>query len=111
VPRLVTAVSKFSAVKSADRSTEAIGPNAVAGSASSTAVRPVKWTSPANATVMPAGGPLAAGFERAEWLALTAPETVPVVAVSAGPFAAGDRGKRARCRKMISIPRRSTRQA
>jgi len=38
-------------VKSADPSTEAIGPNAVAGRSSSGAVRPVKCTSPANAKV------------------------------------------------------------
>ena len=47
----MTAVSRFSAVKLAARSTELIGPNAVAGSCSSRAVRPVKCTSPAKASV------------------------------------------------------------
>ena len=51
VPPLVMAVSRFTAAKSADRSTAEIGPNAVAGSASSLAVRPAKFTSPANASV------------------------------------------------------------
>src|SRR6516164_4360039 len=52
------AVSRFTAVKSADRSTPAIGPNAVAGSVSRRAVRPAKFTSPANASVMlPAAAP------------------------------------------------------
>jgi len=51
VPRLVTAVSRFTAVKSADLSTDEIGPSAVAGSFSSFAVRPVKCTSPAKASV------------------------------------------------------------
>ena len=40
-------------VRSADPSTVATGPNAVAGSASSLAVRPAKCTSPANIKVMP----------------------------------------------------------
>src|ERR1019366_8511813 len=53
-PRLVTAVSPFSMVRSADLSTAEIGPNAVAGSVSSAAVRPVKCTSPAKASVMAA---------------------------------------------------------
>src|SRR5271166_1466178 len=46
------AVSRFTAAKPADRSTAAIGPNAVAGSASSRAVRPAKFTSPAKASVI-----------------------------------------------------------
>ena len=41
----------LTAAKSADRSTAEIGPNAVAGSASSLAVRSAKFTSPANASV------------------------------------------------------------
>jgi hypothetical protein len=44
-------VSRFSAVKSADLSTAVIGPNALAGSLSSRAVRPAKLTSPAKASV------------------------------------------------------------
>src|SRR6266849_9979508 len=50
------AVSRFTAAKSADRSTLVMGPNELAGSPSSRAVRPVKWTSPANASVTSAGG-------------------------------------------------------
>src|SRR5207248_1941409 len=43
--------------RSASASSGAIGPNACGGSASSVAVRSVKWTSPAKASVMsPAGG-------------------------------------------------------
>jgi hypothetical protein len=45
-------------VKSAVDKTDAIGPNAVSGLASSGAVRPVKWTSPAKARV---SGPAAEG--------------------------------------------------
>ena len=46
------AVSRFTAAKPADRRTAAIGPNAMAGSASSRAVRPAKFTSPAKASVI-----------------------------------------------------------
>jgi hypothetical protein len=46
-------------VRSADLSTAEIGPNAVAGSVSSAAVRPVKCTSPAKASVMAAAAALA----------------------------------------------------
>src|SRR2546430_7987450 len=57
VPRSVTALSKLTIVRSASASSGAIGPNACGGSASSVAVRSVKWTSPAKASVMsPAGG-------------------------------------------------------
>src|SRR3954466_3660605 len=56
VPRSVIAVSRLTIAKSADDRTAEIGPNAVAGFASSGAVRPVKWTSPAKASVSgPAG--------------------------------------------------------
>src|SRR3954462_9212956 len=56
VPRSVIAVSRLTIAKSADDRTVAIGPNAVAGLVSSGAVRPVKCTSPANASVHgPAG--------------------------------------------------------
>src|SRR3979411_1648889 len=51
-PRLVTGVSRFTAVKSADLSTEVMGPNVVAGSFSSRATRPAKCTSPAKARVI-----------------------------------------------------------
>jgi hypothetical protein len=58
-PRSVTAVSRFSVVTSAALSSGVIdGPNAVAGSASSFAVRSMKCTSPANSSVM---SPAAAG--------------------------------------------------
>src|SRR2546423_8589054 len=57
VPRSVTALSKLTIVRSASASSGAIGPNACGGSASSVAVRAVKWTSPAKASVKsPAGG-------------------------------------------------------
>src|SRR5262245_30952435 len=56
VPRSVTAVSRFSVVTSAADSSGVIdGPNAVAGSDSSFAVRCMKCTSPANSSVMSAG--------------------------------------------------------
>jgi len=47
----VTALSKLSIVRSASESTEAIGPKACAGSLRSRAVRSVKCTSPAKASV------------------------------------------------------------
>jgi hypothetical protein len=49
--------------KSAAANSDAIGPNAVDGSASSGAVRPVKCTSPANASV---SGPSGSGVEEDE---------------------------------------------
>jgi hypothetical protein len=51
VPRSVIAVSRLTMVRSAACSTGLIGPNAVVGWFSSGAVRPVKWTSPAKASV------------------------------------------------------------
>jgi len=51
VPRDVTAVSRFTAVKSAEPSTEETGPKALAGCLSSRAVRLAKSTSPAKARV------------------------------------------------------------
>src|SRR5256885_12364687 len=56
-PRVVIAVSRFTIARSACRRAGAAGPNAVAGSANSAAVRSVKCTSPANAKVnSPLGG-------------------------------------------------------
>src|ERR1039457_1072019 len=52
LPREVTAVSRFTMVRSAAPSTEEIGPNAVAGCLSSLAVRRAKLTSPAKASVI-----------------------------------------------------------
>src|SRR5436305_13657591 len=57
VPRSVIAVSRLTMVKSASDRVAAIGPNAVAGCASSPDVRPVKWTSPAKARVSGPGPP------------------------------------------------------
>jgi hypothetical protein len=56
-PEVAIAVSRFTIVRSARRRTAAAGPNTVAGSrASRVAIRPLKWTSPANAIVnRPAG--------------------------------------------------------
>ena len=50
----MTGVSRFTAAKLADLSTEVMGPNVVAGSFSRRATRPATWTSPANANVMSA---------------------------------------------------------
>src|SRR5260370_1444773 len=50
------AVSRFTAAKTADRSTLVMGPNQLAGSPSSPPVRPGKGTSPANASLIPAAG-------------------------------------------------------
>src|SRR5947207_12267270 len=56
VPRLVTALSKLTIVRSASDSSGTIGPKACCGSLSSLAVRSVKCTSPAKARVRsPAG--------------------------------------------------------
>src|SRR5688572_8267422 len=55
VPRVVTAVSRLTTARSAADSTLATGPNAVAGSLSRAAVRPVKCTSPPNARVSSTG--------------------------------------------------------
>jgi hypothetical protein len=61
----VTAVSRFTTVRSADLSSDAIGPNAVAGRRSSFAVLPVKCTSPANASVTAPAAALAGTLVRA----------------------------------------------
>src|SRR6478672_6521012 len=55
VPRDVIAVSRLTIVRSAADSWAAIGPNAVAGSLSSFAVRSMKCTSPANTSVRSTG--------------------------------------------------------
>src|SRR5262245_25657038 len=56
VPRVVIAVSRLTIVRSVLESTDAIGPNAVAGFLSRSAVRSMKWTSPANANVISVAG-------------------------------------------------------
>src|SRR5690242_3053677 len=84
-PRVVTAVSRFTAVKSAALSTGLIGLNATSGCLSSRAVRPAKLTSPANASVTSCAAAARRAAEREPGLGL-----VP------GPGWAGE-GEEARC--------------
>src|SRR2546423_3039922 len=102
VPRSVTALSKLTIVRSASESSGTIGPNACGGSASSVAVRSVKWTSPAKASVMsPAGGGTGAdaGTEEARLGAadgMAAGGAVPQAASAARVSAAGSNRPRGR---------------
>src|SRR5260370_24931351 len=95
VPREVTAVSRFTIVRSAEPSTDEIGPNAAAGCLSSLAVRLAKLTSPAKASVMSgeAALGLAAGLGEELARALAGPRGC------AGPAGAAPRTARASGRK------------
>ena len=62
LPREVTAVSRFTMVRSADAEHGEIGPNAAAGCLSSLAVRRAKLTSPAKASVTSAAAAAALGL-------------------------------------------------
>src|SRR5712691_5138715 len=100
VPREVTAVSRFTIVRSAEPSTDEIGPNAAAGCLSSLAVRLAKLTSPAKASVMSGEAALGLAAGLGEELAHARVGAGCVTGAAAHPARARTSGRTASCRRV-----------